>query len=53
LEPIDLDLSAYSMAIVHPGITISTAEAFSDLHLNLKTSGPSPEPDPAPAARAP
>jgi 4-diphosphocytidyl-2-C-methyl-D-erythritol kinase len=29
IEPIDLDLSSYIISIVHPGIHISTAEAFS------------------------
>jgi 4-diphosphocytidyl-2-C-methyl-D-erythritol kinase len=28
LEPLQLDLSAYSLLLVHPGIHISTAEAF-------------------------
>jgi 4-diphosphocytidyl-2-C-methyl-D-erythritol kinase len=29
LEPVELDLSSYNLAIVHPGIHVSTAEAFS------------------------
>lgn len=29
LEPVELDLSAYSIIVVHPGIHISTAQAFS------------------------
>jgi 4-diphosphocytidyl-2-C-methyl-D-erythritol kinase len=29
MEVIDLDLSAYTIAIIHPGIHISTAKAFS------------------------
>ncbi len=31
MEPIPLDLSAYRFALVHPGIHISTAEAFSGI----------------------
>jgi 4-diphosphocytidyl-2-C-methyl-D-erythritol kinase len=31
LEPIDLDLSAYAFVLVHPGIHISTAAAFSGI----------------------
>lgn len=31
LEPIDLDLSQYSILIIHPGIHINTAEAFSEI----------------------
>ncbi len=29
MEPVDLDLSPYTLVIIHPGIHISTAEAFS------------------------
>jgi 4-diphosphocytidyl-2-C-methyl-D-erythritol kinase len=39
LEPIPLDLSAYSFLLVHPGIHISTAEAFT--HCRPDDSGPS------------
>jgi 4-diphosphocytidyl-2-C-methyl-D-erythritol kinase len=31
LEPIELDLSAYSFVLVHPGISVSTARAFSQV----------------------
>jgi 4-diphosphocytidyl-2-C-methyl-D-erythritol kinase len=42
MEVIDLDLSAYSIAIIHPGIHISTAQAFSgvvprDQEANLRS----------------
>jgi 4-diphosphocytidyl-2-C-methyl-D-erythritol kinase len=39
LEPLPLDLSAYSFLLIHPGIHISTAEAFS--HCRPDDSGPS------------
>jgi 4-diphosphocytidyl-2-C-methyl-D-erythritol kinase len=32
LEPLQLDLSAYSFLLIHPGIHISTAEAFAHCH---------------------
>lgn len=32
MEPVDLDLSAFSFLIIHPGIHIPTAWAFSQLH---------------------
>lgn len=38
LHPISVDLSGYSILLVHPGIHISTAEAFSRCHPN--DSGP-------------
>jgi 4-diphosphocytidyl-2-C-methyl-D-erythritol kinase len=41
LEPIDLDLSAYALALIHPGITISTTLAFSDFRPNPATSADS------------
>jgi 4-diphosphocytidyl-2-C-methyl-D-erythritol kinase len=31
LEPIKIDLSAYKIVIVHPGIHVSTAEAFANI----------------------
>ncbi len=37
LEPVDLDLSAWCIALVYPGIHISTALAFSELN-----PGPAP-----------
>ncbi|HET6256517.1 MAG TPA: 4-(cytidine 5'-diphospho)-2-C-methyl-D-erythritol kinase [Puia sp.] len=39
LEPLPLDLSAYSFLLVHPGIHVSTADAFSRCRPN--DSGPS------------
>jgi 4-diphosphocytidyl-2-C-methyl-D-erythritol kinase len=38
LEPLHLDLSAYSFVLIHPGIHISTAEAFS--HCRPDDGGP-------------
>jgi 4-diphosphocytidyl-2-C-methyl-D-erythritol kinase len=34
LEPIELDLSAYRFVLVHPGIHISTRQAFADLQFS-------------------
>ncbi len=42
LEPIELDLSAYALALIYPGIRINTAEAFSNFHLNPGTAAPDP-----------
>jgi len=41
LEPLNLDLSRYSILIIHPGIHINTAEAFSEIEICL----PGPEYD--------
>lgn len=41
LQPIQLDLSAYSFLVVHPGVHINTGWAFSQL-----TPAPSPQPLP-------
>jgi 4-diphosphocytidyl-2-C-methyl-D-erythritol kinase len=37
LKPIEIDLSNYTIALVHPQIHISTAWAFSQLHPHVKT----------------
>ncbi len=37
LEPIQCDLSQYTIILVHPGIHVSTAWAFGQLHPNVKS----------------
>jgi 4-diphosphocytidyl-2-C-methyl-D-erythritol kinase len=44
LEPVDLDLSAYQIAIINPGIHINTSWAFTQL--NIDGSGRPKRPDP-------
>jgi 4-diphosphocytidyl-2-C-methyl-D-erythritol kinase len=39
LEPLDIDLSAYSLLIVHPGIGVSTKEAFAGVQANAHHQG--------------
>jgi 4-diphosphocytidyl-2-C-methyl-D-erythritol kinase len=43
LEPIQLDLSAYALALIHSGVSISTAEAFSNFRLNPNPGATNPD----------